>query len=98
MTAVRAVCANTAGAANGHQPSPYLTTRFRAADVLPPIQIGGCGVLTGLGCAVMPEAFYQGKIATAAFFAANMLPALTTVRHIVEHVDDEIMQLSEAAF
>jgi hypothetical protein len=44
------------------------------------------------------EAFYQGKIATAAFFAANMLPALTTVRHIVEHVDDEIMQLSEAAF
>lgn len=54
--AVRAVCASTAGAANGHQPSPYLTTRLRAAAVLPPIQMGGCGALTGRGCAVMPLA------------------------------------------
>ena len=43
-------------------------------------------------------AFYEGKIATAAFFAANMLPRLTGVRHIIENLDDEIMHLPEAAF
>jgi len=40
------------------------------------------------------EAFYQGKIATATFFAANMLPKLSGLRAII----DEIMQLPEAAF
>jgi len=44
------------------------------------------------------EAFYQGKIATAAFFASNMLPSIKAVRHIVESIDDGIMRLSEAAF
>src|SRR4029077_7900138 len=44
------------------------------------------------------EAFYRGKIATAAFFAANMLPNLTALRGIVENLDDEIMNLPEAAF
>jgi alkylation response protein AidB-like acyl-CoA dehydrogenase len=44
------------------------------------------------------EAFYQGKIATAAFFAANMLPSLHALRGIVENLDDEIMTLPEAAF
>ena len=44
------------------------------------------------------EDFYRGKIATAAFFAANMLPNLTAVRAIIESIDDEIMQLPEAAF
>ncbi|MGZ8813850.1 MAG: acyl-CoA dehydrogenase C-terminal domain-containing protein, partial [Mycobacterium sp.] len=44
------------------------------------------------------EAFYQGKIATAAFFASNMLPNIKAVRHIVESIDDNIMRLSEAAF
>ncbi|HEX9833503.1 MAG TPA: acyl-CoA dehydrogenase, partial [Mycobacterium sp.] len=44
------------------------------------------------------EAFYQGKIATATFFAANMLPAITTVREIVETIDDDIMHLPEVAF
>jgi hypothetical protein len=44
------------------------------------------------------DAFYQGKIATAAFFAANMLPRITTVRGIVETIDDDIMRLPEAAF
>jgi len=46
-----------------------------------------------------PDAFfYQGKIAAATFFAANMLPALTAVRTIIAAQDGEIMVLPEAAF
>ncbi len=44
------------------------------------------------------EAFYRGKIATAAFFAKNMLPNLTALRPIIESLDDDIMRLPEAAF
>jgi len=44
------------------------------------------------------EAFYQGKIATAAFFAKNMLPKLTAQRRVVESLDDDIMRISEDAF
>jgi alkylation response protein AidB-like acyl-CoA dehydrogenase len=44
------------------------------------------------------EAFYQGKIATAAFFASNMLPNINAVRRIIENIDDDIMRMSEAAF
>jgi alkylation response protein AidB-like acyl-CoA dehydrogenase len=42
--------------------------------------------------------FYEGKIATAAFFASNMLPPLTAVRAIVETVDTDLMELPEGAF
>ncbi len=44
------------------------------------------------------EAFYQGKIATARFFAKNMLPNLTALRGIIDAIDDDIMELPEAAF
>jgi hypothetical protein len=44
------------------------------------------------------EAFYQGKIATAQFFAKNMLPTLTALRGIIESLDEAIMGLPEAAF
>ena len=44
------------------------------------------------------EAFYRGKIATAKFFAKNMLPHLTAVRAIIEAIDGDIMELDEAAF
>jgi len=44
------------------------------------------------------EAFYQGKIATARFFAQNMLPNLTALRGIIDTIDDGVMQLSEAGF
>jgi alkylation response protein AidB-like acyl-CoA dehydrogenase len=44
------------------------------------------------------EAFYQGKIATAAFFASNVLPNLTALRRVIESLDDAIMRLPEAAF
>jgi alkylation response protein AidB-like acyl-CoA dehydrogenase len=44
------------------------------------------------------EAFYQGKIATWRFFAQNMLPNLTALRGIIDTIDDDVMQLCEAAF
>ncbi|PXX12153.1 acyl-CoA dehydrogenase [Mycolicibacterium moriokaense] len=44
------------------------------------------------------EAFYRGKIATARYFAANMLPRISGLRGIIENLDDEIMRLPEAAF
>jgi alkylation response protein AidB-like acyl-CoA dehydrogenase len=44
------------------------------------------------------EAFYQGKIATSAFFAKNMLVKLTSLRKVIESIDDDIMKVSEQAF
>jgi len=44
------------------------------------------------------EAFYKGKIATAAFFAKNVSPRLTPLRAIVESLDDDIMRIPEDAF
>jgi Acetyl-CoA dehydrogenase C-terminal like len=41
---------------------------------------------------------YRGKIATAAFFATNMLANLTAVRGIIESLDGDVMQLPENAF
>ncbi|MDI3315040.1 MAG: acyl-CoA dehydrogenase [Mycobacterium sp.] len=43
-------------------------------------------------------AFYRGKIATAGFFAKNMLPNLSALRRIIDSLDDEIMFLPEAVF
>lgn len=44
------------------------------------------------------EAFYQGKVATATFFASHRLPTVSSVRGIVATMDDDIMRLPEAAF
>lgn len=44
------------------------------------------------------RAFYEGKIASASFFAKNMLPLLTSVRTVVESIDNETMELDEASF
>ena len=43
-------------------------------------------------------AFYRGKVATATFFAKNMLPKLTSLRKVIESIDGEIMRVSEQAF
>ncbi|MFE2496611.1 acyl-CoA dehydrogenase [Streptomyces scopuliridis] len=43
-------------------------------------------------------AFYQGKIAAAKFFAANVLPDVSTQRAVAESIDDSLMELDEAAF
>lgn len=44
------------------------------------------------------KSFYEGKIAAASFFAKNMLPVLTSTRAILDNVDNDIMELDEAAF
>ncbi|MGW5799656.1 acyl-CoA dehydrogenase [Streptomyces bacillaris] len=43
-------------------------------------------------------AFYQGKIAAAKFFAANVLPGVSTERAHAENIDNSLMELDEAAF
>ncbi|MEV4335114.1 acyl-CoA dehydrogenase [Streptomyces sp. NPDC049597] len=42
--------------------------------------------------------FYQGKIAAAKFFAANVLPGVSVERTLAENVDGSLMDLDEAAF
>lgn len=42
--------------------------------------------------------FYQGKIAAAKFFAANVLPGVSVERTLAESVDGSLMDLDEAAF
>ncbi|MBC9714308.1 acyl-CoA dehydrogenase C-terminal domain-containing protein [Streptomyces sp. TRM66268-LWL] len=44
------------------------------------------------------KAFYQGKIAAAKFFAANVLPGVTGARKLAEGVSLDLMDLDEAAF
>jgi alkylation response protein AidB-like acyl-CoA dehydrogenase len=44
------------------------------------------------------RAFYEGKIAVASFFAKNFLPLLTSTRQVIETLDNDIMELDEAAF
>ncbi|MEU1227356.1 acyl-CoA dehydrogenase [Streptomyces sp. NPDC005828] len=43
-------------------------------------------------------AFYQGKIAAAKFFAANILPGVSAERALAEAIDGSLMDLDEAAF
>ncbi len=43
-------------------------------------------------------AFYRGKIAVASFFAKNVLPRLTALRGIIASIDNDLMELDEAAF
>ncbi|MBV9513743.1 MAG: acyl-CoA dehydrogenase [Mycobacteriaceae bacterium] len=62
------------------------------------VQAGVAHAALGTSPSVSDEAFYRGKIATAAFFAKNMLPHLTAVRAVIESVDDDIMLLPETAF
>ncbi|WP_159841419.1 acyl-CoA dehydrogenase [Nocardia sp. CY41] len=44
------------------------------------------------------RAFYAGKVAVASFFAKNALPTLAAVRGIIAALDNDIMNLDEAAF
>lgn len=50
------------------------------------------------GASDKDKAFYEGKVAIASFFAKNVLPELTASRAIVAAVDNDIMELDEAAF
>ena len=44
------------------------------------------------------RAFYEGKVAVASFFAKNFLPLLTSTRQVIENLDNDVMELDEAAF
>src|SRR6202789_1198063 len=44
------------------------------------------------------RSYYEGKISVASFFAKNFLPLLTSTRQVLETIDNEIMELDEAAF
>ncbi|MGV9413847.1 acyl-CoA dehydrogenase [Nocardia sp. NPDC003693] len=50
------------------------------------------------GAAAKDQNFYTGKVAAASWFAKNKLPLLTSVRTIIENVDNDIMKLDESAF
>ena len=50
------------------------------------------------GAAGDDRAFYEGKVAVASFFAKNFLPLLTSTRAVVDNLDNEVMELDEAAF
>ncbi|MTE19924.1 acyl-CoA dehydrogenase [Streptomyces sp. TRM43335] len=50
------------------------------------------------GAAAKDKSFYEGKIAAAKFFAANILPDVGTQRRIAEATDLSVMELDEAAF
>ncbi|RMI33939.1 acyl-CoA dehydrogenase [Nocardia stercoris] len=42
--------------------------------------------------------FYTGKVAVAQFFARNVLPELTATKAVLANLDNDIMELDEAAF
>ena len=42
--------------------------------------------------------FYQGKVATAKWFARNRLPLLAAERAILESTDDALMELADESF
>jgi alkylation response protein AidB-like acyl-CoA dehydrogenase len=42
--------------------------------------------------------FYEGKLAATRFFCTQVLPKLTSERFIVEHTDNALMDVDEAAF
>jgi hypothetical protein len=62
------------------------------------VQAGVAHTALANGSSKVDEAFYQGKIATATFFAQNMLVKLTSLRKVIESIDGEIMKVSEQAF
>jgi len=56
------------------------------------------GQVLDAGSAGRDQAFYEGKIAVARFFARNVLPELTSRRAIIEGAENSIMELDVAAF
>ena len=50
------------------------------------------------GPAAADEAFYEGKVAAAKFFARQVLPQITAQRVMAEATDNALMDLTEDAF
>jgi alkylation response protein AidB-like acyl-CoA dehydrogenase len=54
--------------------------------------------LGGEGVSESDQAFYTGKVASAQFFCANVLPRLAAERRMAETTTLDVMELPEAAF
>jgi alkylation response protein AidB-like acyl-CoA dehydrogenase len=50
------------------------------------------------GSSDIDRPFYEGKVVAAKFFARNMLPNLRAARETIEKIDNDVMDLDEAAF
>ena len=50
------------------------------------------------GAADRDVKYYEGKVTGAKFFARNMLPNLEATRIAIEQIDNDVMELDEAAF
>ncbi|MFG3253902.1 acyl-CoA dehydrogenase [Streptomyces sp. NPDC048172] len=79
------------------------TTRFLMASgdvVIGYLLLRGAAVATEKLATASPKdvPFYQGKIAAAKFFAANVLPNVAVQRELADDVDLSVMELDEAAF
>ncbi|MCT2589040.1 acyl-CoA dehydrogenase [Streptomyces sp. N2-109] len=79
------------------------TTRFLMASgdvVIGYLLLRGAAVAAGklAGASAKDRPFYEGKIAAAKFFAANVLPGLAVQRGMAEAVDLSVMELDESAF
>lgn len=79
------------------------TTRFLMASgdvVIGYLLLRGAAVAQGklAGASAKDRPFYEGKIAAAKFFAANVLPGVAVQRGIAESVDLSVMELDESAF
>jgi hypothetical protein len=54
--------------------------------------------LAGAGLGADDRAFYEGKVAAARWFCAQVLPKLSAERAITEATDNDVMDLPESAF
>ncbi|MFI7538650.1 acyl-CoA dehydrogenase [Streptosporangium sp. NPDC049376] len=54
--------------------------------------------LAALGSPGRDQAFYEGKVAAASFFAKTVLPRLAAERRVLSETDQSLMELSEEAF
>ncbi|NLU83684.1 acyl-CoA dehydrogenase [Rhodococcus sp. HNM0569] len=50
------------------------------------------------GASDKDKPFYEGKVAVASWFAKNVLPELTATKGVLANIDNDIMELDEAAF
>jgi hypothetical protein len=67
---------------------------------LPATSGAGAGLpaTSGQGATGADKSFYEGKIAVASFFAKSFLPLLTSTRLVLDNIDNDVMDLDEAAF
>ena len=50
------------------------------------------------GASDIDRPFYEGKVVAAKFFARNMLPNLKATREAIDNIENDVMELDEAAF